>query len=132
MGGFYTPARDAEGDVRLPARQRRYHAGTGLLPVLAGGPPAGQACSGAPAGGFTIEQENEMAPRRGLEPRTLRLQVPHPFGQAWTISSPRRVSGASPSSTAWRRTTAFRPSLCTFPATLAAGLRSGFPYLFRG
>jgi len=36
-----------------------------------------------------------MAPRRGLEPRTLRLQAPRPFGRAWTISSPRRVSGAS-------------------------------------
>ena len=37
-----------------------------------------------------------MAPRVGLEPTTLRLRVPRPFGRARTISSPRRVLGASP------------------------------------
>jgi hypothetical protein len=31
-----------------------------------------------------------------------------------------------------KKATAFRPSLCTFPAAGAVGLRSGFPYLLRG
>jgi len=36
-----------------------------------------------------------LAPRAGLEPAALRLRAPRPFGRARTISSPRRVSGAS-------------------------------------
>ena len=47
------------------------------------------------------------------------------------LITPKGVGRFAPSALT-EGTTAFRPSLCTFPAAKAAGLRSGFPYLLRG